>query len=155
FVKTDFFYDLNIAGLWYGGIVPSSFPSSPQPASRNSTVSIRPSRFVAEFRQPLGRDTLKAFVDWDLYGTFGRNTPNVRSFWGQYKNFLAGQTWSAFGDPDAFPDTLDFHEPPGMMGLRTPQIRYTYPFNRHHFVGGSVDKSGTDIPFSTLYGTPI
>jgi hypothetical protein len=113
FVKTDLFYDLNMAGFWYGGMVPSSFPSSPQPKSRNSTVSIRPSRFVVEFRQPLGNDTLKGFVDWDLYGTNGRNTPNVRSFWGQYKNFLAGQTWSAFGDPDAFPDTLDFHGAPG------------------------------------------
>ena len=69
FVKTDLFYDLNMAGFWYGGMVPSSFPSSPQPKSKNSTVSIRPSRFVVEFRQPLGNDTLKGFVDWDLYGT--------------------------------------------------------------------------------------
>ena len=65
FVKTDFFYDLDMAGFWYGGIVTSSFPSSPQPKSANSTVSIRPSRFVVEFRQPLGGDTLKGFVDWD------------------------------------------------------------------------------------------
>ena len=26
FVKTDLFYDLNMAGFWYGGMVPSSFP---------------------------------------------------------------------------------------------------------------------------------
>ncbi len=155
FVKTDFFYDTSFAGLWYGGMVPSSFPSTPQPDSRNSTVSIRPSRFSVEFRQPLGNDTLKGLVDWDLYGTFGRNTPNVRSFWGQYKNFLGGQTWSAFGDPDAFPDTLDFHGPPGMMGLRTPQFRYTYPLNAHNWIGGTVEKPGTDAPFSTLYGTPV
>jgi DcaP outer membrane protein len=155
FVKTDLFYDTSFAGLWYGGMVPSSFPDHPQPDSRNSTVSIRPSRFVVEFRQPLGNDTLKGFIDWDIYGTFGRNTPNVRSFWGQYKNFLGGQTWSAFGDPDAFPDTLDFHGPPGMMGLRTPQFRYTHPLNEHHWVGGTVEKSGTDVPFSTLYGTPV
>jgi hypothetical protein len=155
FVKTDFFYDTSFAGLWYGGMVPSSFPATPQPNSANSTVSIRPSRYVTEFRQPLGDDTLKGFVDFDLYGTFGRNTPNIRSFWGQYKNFLAGQTWSAFGDPDAFPDTLDFHGPPGMMGLRTPQFRYTYAINPHHWIGGTVEKSGTDEPFSTLFGTPV
>jgi hypothetical protein len=155
FVKTDFFYDLNMAGFWYGGIVPSSFPSSPQPNSVNSTVSIRPSRFVVEFRQPLGDDTFKGFVDWDLYGTNGRNTPNVRSFWGQYKNFLAGQTWSAFGDPDAFPDTLDFHGPPGMMGLRTPQFRYTQPLNYHNWIGVTVEKSGTDAPFFTQFGVPV
>ena len=155
FVKTDFFYDLNIAGLWYGGMVPSSFPSSTQPKSRNSTVSIRASRFVTEIRQPLGNDTLKVFMDWDLYGSFGRNTPNLRSFWGQYKNFLAGQTWSAFGDPDVWPDTLDFQGPPGMVVLRTPQFRYTHAFNRHHTIVGTVEKSGTDTPFSTLFGTPV
>ena len=154
FVKTDFFYDPSYTGLWYGGMVPSSFPATPQPNSADSTVSIRPSRFVAEFRQPLGNDTLKGFMDFDLYGTLGRNVPNMRSFWGQYKNFLAGQTWSAFGDPDAFPDTLDFHGPPGMMGLRTPQFRYTYPLNTHNWIGGTIEKSGTDAPFSTLYGTP-
>ena len=155
FVKTDFFYDPSFTGLWYGGMVPSSFPASPQPNSADSTVSIRPSRFVAEFRQPLGGDILKGLVDFDLYGTFGRNTPNIRSFWGQYKNFLAGQTWSAFGDPDVWPDTLDFHGPPGMMGLRTPQFRYTHPFNSHHWIGGTVEKPGTDVPFSTLFGVPV
>ena len=41
-----------------------------------------------------------------------------------------------------------------MMGLRTPQLRYTYPLNHHHWIGGTVEKPGTDVPFSTLYGTP-
>ncbi len=27
------------------------------------------------------------------------------------------QTWSAFGDPDVFPDTLEFENPPGNIGL--------------------------------------
>src|SRR5215469_5710172 len=45
--------------------------------------------------------------------------------------------------------------PPGMVGLRHPQFRYTHPFNPHHWVGGSVEKSGTDIRFSTLFGTPV
>jgi len=154
FVKTDFFYDTSFAGLWYGGLVPSSFPSTPQPNSPDSTVSIRPSRFTAEFRQPLGDDTLKGFVDWDIYGTHGTNTLRLRSYWGQYKNFLAGQTWSAFGDPDAFPDTLDFAGPPGMMGIRTPQFRYTHPLNSHNWIGASVEKSGTDVPFFTVFGVP-
>jgi hypothetical protein len=155
FVKTDFFYDLNVAGLWFGGLAPSSFPSSPQPKSANSTVSQRPSRLTTEFRQPLGDDVLKGLVEWDLYGAFGRNTLRLRHFWAQYKNFLAGQTNSAFGDPDIFPDTLDFQGAPGTIGIRLPQFRYTHPFNPHHFIGGSVEMSGADTPFSTLYGTPV
>jgi hypothetical protein len=40
FVKTDFFYDTSFAGLWYGGLVPSSFPSTPQPdRTQNSAES--------------------------------------------------------------------------------------------------------------------
>src|SRR5215468_8822250 len=74
---------------------------------------------------------------------------------GQYKNFLAGQTWSAFGDPDASPDTLDFHGAPGMMGLRTPQFRYTQPLNSHNWIGLTVEKPGTDAPFSTAFGVPV
>jgi DcaP outer membrane protein len=154
FVKADFFYDTSYTGLWYGGLVPSSFPSSPQPNSKDSTVSIRASRFTAEFRQSLGGDTLKGFIDWDTYGTNGTTTLRLRSFWGQYKNFLVGQTWSAFGDPDAFPDTLDFAGPPGMMGIRTPQFRYTRPLNEHNSIGASVERSGTDAPFYTVYGAP-
>lgn len=155
FAKTDLFYDPSFTGLWYGGVAPSSFPAGPQPNSADSTLSIRSSRFVAEFRQPLGNDTLKGFMDFDLNGTYGRNTPKIRDFWGQYRNFLAGQALSAFGDPDVWPDTLDPQGPPGMVGLRHPQFRYTHPFNPHHWVGGSVEKSGTDIPFSTLFGTPV
>lgn len=155
FVKTDFFYDPSYAGLAYGGFVPSSFPSSPQPNSLDSTLSIRFSRLVTEFRQPLGHDTLRGFVDWDLNGPQGRNTPRVRQFWGQYKNFLGGQTWSAFTDPDAFPETLDAQGPPGVVLVRNPQFRYTHPWSPHFWTGVSVEKSNTDVPSTTVFGAPV
>jgi hypothetical protein len=155
FAKTDFFYDPRYAGSWYGGLVPSSFPSSPQPAPANSTLSVRFSRLTTEFRQPLGNGTLKGLVEWDLYSAFGRNTPRLRHFWAQYKNFLVGQNLTAFGDPDAFADTLDAQGPPGTILIRLPQFRYTYPINPHHRIGGSVEMSGVDTPFSTLFGTPV
>ena len=53
FVKTDIFVDTNQAGTYYGAYVPSSFPSSDQPHTQNSTVSMRPSRFAIEIRQPV------------------------------------------------------------------------------------------------------
>jgi len=34
------------------------------------------------------------------------------------KNLLIGQTFSNFMDPDAFPDTLDFQGPNGMVSVR-------------------------------------
>jgi hypothetical protein len=157
YVKTDVFVDANQAGSFYGQYVPSSFPSSPQPHTVNSTVSMRASRFSTEFLQPVGggTDTVKAYLEYDFMSNYDRTSLRMRQFYAQYKNFLVGQTWSAFGDPDAFPDTLEFEGPPGIMGLRQPMIRYTHSLNNANSVGVSVEKSGTDTPFSTQYGTPV
>jgi len=157
FVKTDFFYDLNFAGNYYGAYVPSSFPATPTPHSQDSTVSMRPTRFTWETRQGTldnsGKE-VKIYFEFDFLSNYDRNSIRLRQFYGQYGNFLAGQAWSAFSDPDAFPDTLEFEGPPGMIAARFPQFRYTQPLGKHHSVGASVEKSGTDTPFSTQFGVP-
>jgi hypothetical protein len=157
FIKTDVFVDTNQAGTFYGQYVPASFPSSPQPHSVNSTVSMRPSRFFTEFLQPVGsgENKVKGYLEFDFMGNPDRNSLRMRQYYAQYKNLLVGQTWSSFGDPDAFPDTLEFEGPPGLMGLRQPMVRYTQPLNKAHSVGLSVEKSGTDTPGGTPYGAPL
>lgn len=158
FVKTDLFYDLNYAGTYYGAYVPSSFPSSPTPKSENATVSMRPSRFTWETRQGALNNSgkeVKVYFEFDFLSNYDRNSIRLRQFYGQYGNFLVGQAWSAFSDPDAFPDTLEFEGPPGMIAARFPQFRYTQPLGKHHSVGVSIEKSGVDTPFSTQFGTPI
>jgi outer membrane DcaP-like protein len=158
FVKTDLFYDLNYAGTYYGAYVPSSFPSSTTPHSENSTVSMRPTRFTWETRQGTldnSGNEVKVYFEFDFLSNYDRNSIRLRQFYGQYKNFLAGQAWSAFSDPDAFPDTLEFEGPPGMIAARFPQLRYTQPLNAHNSIGVSIEKSGTDTPFSTQLGVPI
>src|SRR5690349_24240444 len=158
FVKTDLLYDLNYAGTYYGAYVPSSFPSSTTPHSQNATVSMRPTRFTWETRQGTldnsGKE-VKVYFEFDFLSNYDRNSIRLRQFYGQYKNFLAGQAWSAFADPDAFPDTLEFEGPPGIIAARFPQFRYTQPLGKHHSIGVSVEKSGTDTPFATQFGTPI
>ena len=157
FIKTDIIVDANQAGTYYGGYVPSSFPSSPQPHTVNATASMRPSRFATEFRQQVGDgdDYVKAYFEYDFLGNYERTSFRMRHAYAQYKNILVGQTWSAFGDPDVWPDTLEFEGPPGIMALRQPQIRYTHPVNSSNSFGVSVEKSGTDTPFSTQFGTPV
>jgi hypothetical protein len=158
FVKTDLFYDLNYAGTYYGAYVPSSFPSSTTPHSENATVSMRPTRFTWETRHGTldnsGKE-VKVYFEFDFLSNYDRNSIRLRQFYGQYKNFLAGQAWSAFADPDAFPDTLEFEGPPGIIAARFPQFRYTQPLSKHHSIGVSIEKSGTDTPFSTQFGVPI
>src|SRR5688572_22458410 len=92
FVKTDIFFDTNQAGSYYGAYVPSSFPSSDQPHSQNSTVSMRPSRVSLEIRQPVhaGDGTVKGFLEYDFLGNYDRNSLRLRQFYAQYKNLLAG-----------------------------------------------------------------
>ena len=158
FVKADLLYDLNYAGTYYGAYVPSSFPSSPTPHSENATVSMRPTRFSWEVRQgnlDNSENEVKVYFEFDFLSNYDRNSIRLRQFYGQYKNVLVGQAWSAFSDPDAFPDTLEFEGPPGMIAARNPQFRYTHPFNQHHSIGASIEKSGTDTPFATQFGTPI
>ncbi len=157
FIKTDVFVDANQAGSYYGAYVPSSFPSSPQPHTVNATVSMRPSRFFTEFRQPVGDDgdSVKGYLEFDFLGNYDRTSLRLRQFYAQYKNILAGQTWSAFGDPDAFPDTLEFEGPPGIIAMRQPQLRYTQPLGKHNSIGLSVERSGVDTPFATQYGAPV
>ena len=158
FVKTDLLYDLNQAGSYYGAYVPSSFPSSPTPHSQNATVSMRPTRFTWETRQGTldnSGSAVKVYFEFDFLSNYDRNSIRLRQFYGQYKNFLAGQAWSAFADPDAFPDTLEFEGPPGIIAARFPQFRYTQPLGEHHSLGVSIEKSGTDTPFSTQFGAPV
>jgi len=158
FVKTDLLYDLNQAGSYYGAYVPSSFPSSPTPHSQNATVSMRPTRFTWETRQGTldnSGSAVKVYFEFDFLSNYDRNSIRLRQFYGQYKNFLAGQAWSAFADPDAFPDTLEFEGPPGIIAARFPQFRYTQPLGKHHSLGVSIEKSGTDTPFSTQFGAPV
>ncbi len=157
FVKTDLFIDLNQAGTFYGLFVPATFPWSPgQPKSMDSTVSMRASRFFTEFRQPVGdgSSSVKAYLEYDFLGAYDRTSFRMRQFYAQYKNLLVGQTWSSFGDPDAWPDTLDPEGPPGMMGARTPMIRYTQPLNNSNSVGLSVEKSALTTHHSQLSLAP-
>jgi hypothetical protein len=158
FVKTDLMYDLNYAGSYYGAYVPSSFPSSATPHSENSTVSMRPTRFTWETRQGTldnSGSQVKAYFEFDFFSNYDRNSIRLRQFYGQYENFLAGQAWSAFSDPDAFPDTLEFEGPPGIIAARNPQLRYTQPLNKSNSIGVSVEKTGVDTPFNTELGVPI
>jgi hypothetical protein len=119
---------------------------------------MRPTRFTWETREGTLNDSkkeVKIYFEFDFLSNYDRNSIRLRQFYAQYDNFLAGQTWSAFADPDAFPDTLEFEGPPGIIAARNPQFRYTQPLSKHHSVGVSVEKSGTDTPFSTQFGVPI
>jgi hypothetical protein len=53
----------------------------------------------------------------------------VRHAYGTIGHLLAGQTWTTFSDPAAYPETLDFGGPAGQIFSRQAQIRWTDQFN--------------------------
>ena len=44
----------------------------------------------------------------------GQTTFRLRHAWGELVSFGAGQYWSPFGDPDVYPNTLEYWGPTGI-----------------------------------------
>jgi hypothetical protein len=147
YFKTDFIYDLKPAGN-AESFIPSSFVPGPSGVN-NSTVSIRPTRMNLDFRVPIAAlGDIRFFVEADLFGT-NSTTPRLRHAYTQAKNFLIGQTFSNFQDPDAGPDTLDFQGPNGQVAIRNPQVRYTFALAKKTSLSFSVEKPSSDVAFKT------
>ncbi len=148
YFKTDFIYDLKPAGNT-DSFIPSSFPVPQPTALNNTTVSIRPTRLSLDFRVPYTAvGDVRFYVEGDFFGT-NSTTPRLRHAYAQAKNFLVGQTFSNFMDPDAFPDTLDFQGPNGMVSLRNPQFRYGFALSPSTTFYVSVEKASSDVIFKT------
>jgi hypothetical protein len=113
--------------------IPSSIPVQGEPGwdgRERSTLEAKGTRLSFEFRRPVPfDDTLRIYTEYDFFdnSTSSSMSFRVRHFYGQAWNFLIGQTFSAFMDPDVFPDTVDYQGPNGIVNRRQPQIRYTHP----------------------------
>jgi hypothetical protein len=148
YAKTDFIYDLKPAGN-ADSFIPATIPI-PTPAEvTNSTISVRPTRINLDFLVPLkSGDPIRFFVEADLFGT-NATTPRLRHAYGQAKNFLIGQTFSNFMDPDASTDQLDFQGPNGQVSIRNPQFRYSLRVANKTAFSISVEKPSSDVAFTT------
>lgn len=148
YFKTDFIYDLKPAGNT-DSFIPSSIPVPNVVNVNNATVSIRPTRLNLDFRIPSTKiGDVRFYLEGDLFGT-NATTPRLRHAYAQAKNFLIGQTFSNFMDPDAFPDTLDFQGPNGMVSVRNPQLRYGFALSPSTTFYVSIEKPSSDIIFKT------
>ncbi len=87
------------------------------------TMSARSSRFNFDFRTPTGVGSIRAFLETDFAGS--SNVLRLRHAYGQWDEWLVGQTWSTFADPEAEPDGVDFEGLNAISLFRQPQIRWT------------------------------
>ena len=93
----------------------------------NTYFSVRQSRLGVKSTTPTKYGELKTIFEFELFGTgvdAGQTTFRLRHAWGQLGHFGAGQYWSAFVDPDVFPNTNEYWGPNGIPWFRNVQFRW-------------------------------
>src|SRR6185503_4012589 len=97
----------------------------------NTFMGVRQSRLGVRSFTPTELGPLKTIFEFELFGTgvdSGQTTFRLRHAWGELGAFGAGQYWSPFTDPDAFPNSLEYWGPTGLAWFRNVQFRWT-PIN--------------------------
>ena len=126
--------------------VTSSIPIAGTPdAGKDSrmTLTASASRLETDFRTPTPFGQLRAFVSGDFAGS--NRTYRLRHAFGQWRGVLIGQTWSAFSDPEAEPDGLDFEGLNAISLFRQPGIRWTKPLNGRTEFAIALENPSPDI----------
>ncbi len=118
---------------WYDVNRPSKLPNAPNQFGEDGHfyLSARQSRLGAKADIPTSNGDVKAQFEFDMFGVggdAGQTTIRLRHAYGQWKQFGAGQTNSAFMDVDVFPNVIDYWGPNGMLFFRNVQV-YWEPFN--------------------------
>ncbi|MBD8487247.1 hypothetical protein IFO69_00665 [Echinicola sp. CAU 1574] len=101
--------------------IPTGVNNDPLPNYYNG---LDQTRMGFEVTRKTSAGNLFARIETDFAGVNGFR---IRHAYGQYKNFLVGQTWSLFSQVAALPATADFSGPSGSVRSRTPQLRYSLP----------------------------
>ena len=91
------------------------------------TISAKRSRLNLDMRMDSSVGQFRAFLEGDFAGLGEGGTDNyrLRHAYGQYKQFLVGQTWSLLMDRAAEPEEIDFEGLSGQINERQPQARWT------------------------------
>ncbi len=87
-----------------------------------SSMSSSQSRLNLDLNSKTGMGNIRAFVEGDFAGE--GDTFRLRHAYGQFRDLLAGKTWSVFYDAEAAPEELDFEGINGQVNVRQSQIRY-------------------------------
>ena len=100
----------------------------PQPGAdkQGFTISAKRSRVNLDMRMDSSVGTFRAFIEGDFANESGNdNTYRLRHAFGQYQDWILGQTWSTFMDNRADPEELDFEGLNAATLSRQPIIRWT------------------------------
>lgn len=141
YVKLDAIFSDKSAGVnstgdqqYEAGSVPVG-PAAGDNERNQIKLHARQSRFFFKTSTPSSLGDVGTYLEFDLFGTSGNESVSnshglrVRHAYGTLGHLLAGQTWTTFSDPAAYPETLDFGGPAGQIFARQAQVRWTDQFN--------------------------
>lgn len=131
FAQLDYIQDFaRVNPDWDATLRPSRIPTQSgfYGSDGQAILSVRQSRLGVQATLPVEGKSLYTKFEFDLFGVgsdAGQTTFRLRHAYGQWGDWLAGQTNSLFMDIDVFPNVIDYWGPDGMVFLRNPQIRWT------------------------------
>jgi hypothetical protein len=97
-------------------------PDDEEALAAELSMTANQSRVNFDYRQQSDVGDLRAFIEGDFGGD--GNTFRLRHAFGQFRDLLAGKTWSAFYDAKAAPEEVDFEGINGRVIVRQTQVRY-------------------------------
>jgi hypothetical protein len=155
--KLDVIHDFSPAGE-SDAFITSTIPVDNTIGADNTSISARQSRIGLEFRRPTHGGDLRVVYENDFYDfNTGKTQFDLRHFYGQVANVLAGFTFSTIVDPDAMPDTLDFQGPGALVFVSQAGVRYTRGFGtkRKQSLAIAIENPASDIVYSSAGPQPI
>jgi len=126
-MKMGGFVKMNIVGTFdpLGSLdrfIAGSIPVPQESSTPRTSMTGDQSRLNYDLRDKTKFGTMRAYVEADFAGD--GDTFRLRHAYGQFKDMLAGKTWSVFQDTDAIPEEIDFEGINGAVNVRQTQVRY-------------------------------
>lgn len=150
FAMGDYIQDFKrVNPAWEDTLRPSRIPTSNGEFGTDgqASISVKQSRLGANAEVPLSVNKLKTKLEFDFFGVGvdeGQATIRLRHAYGQWGQWLGGQTHSLFMDIDVFPNVIDYWGPAGMAFLRLPQLRWM-PIQGDTSLSIAIEKPSGDI----------
>ena len=121
FVKMNIVQSLDPIGSQDRFIV-GTIPTEPVSSANETSLTVSQSRLNIELRDRTELGVMRAFVEGDFAGE--GDTFRLRHAFGQFRDLLAGKTFSTFMDTEADPEDLDFEGINGRINVRQAELRY-------------------------------
>lgn len=156
FVRATGLYDFQSIGS-RDDFVTNTIPV-PQQDVQNYNLSARYSRFAIESWTPtcIEEWNVHTFIEGDFFNGpaqavgGGGNPFRLRFAFADFGYFRIGQQNTVFMDSNAFPSTVDFAGPRGLVNQRRPGARVTIPLSDNFFWAAGIEQPFSDITTNDL-----